>query len=244
VRSDGVVAVDLILTGWLGFHTSTERGLVLLIRASLDGWAKPPQQERVRFVHRCRLGGRAYWAHDAADDAITLLNPAQRLQASISGDLLSVSGAGISGTTIVAGAPGTNNSTGTAYMYTMPTNGWASTSTPAAELTASDGAADDDFGRGVGISGTTIIASAIGHNVFGTVYVYQMGGNAWASSSTPTAEIDGNGTISEIDFGLPTPSPGPRLSLDCSNQVGTARSRSSQSPSTAPGPTPRLQPRH
>jgi trimeric autotransporter adhesin len=129
---------------------------------------------------------------------------------------------GISGTTIVAGAPGTNSSTGTAYVYTMPTNGWASTSTPAAELTASDGAADDDFGRGVGISGTTIIASAIGHNVFGTVYVYQMGGNAWASSSTPTAEIDGNSTISEIDFGLSTAISGSTIVVGLQNGAGLA----------------------
>jgi hypothetical protein len=109
---------------------------------------------------------------------------------------------GISGTTIVAGAPGANSSTGTAYVYTMPTNGWVSTSTPTAELTTSDGASGDEFGGVVGISGTTIIANAIGHNVLGAVFVYQSGGNAWTTTSAPTAEIDGSG--SEFDFGLST----------------------------------------
>jgi trimeric autotransporter adhesin len=107
---------------------------------------------------------------------------------------------GISGTTIVAGATGTNSSTGTAYVYTMPTDGWASTSTPTAELTASDGATGDALGGVVGISGTTIIASSYAHDSYnGAVYVYQMSGNAWATTSTPTAEIDGTG--SEL-FGL------------------------------------------
>jgi hypothetical protein len=74
----------------------------------------------------------------------------------------------VSGSTIVAGAPfheaGINAEQGAAYVFTMPAAGWAN-APQAAELTASDGVAEDGLGSAVGVSGNTIVAGAPGHKV-------------------------------------------------------------------------------
>ena len=46
-------------------------------------------------------------------------------------------------------------------MFVKPAGGWAS-ATETAKLTASDGAAGDDLGQSVAISGDTIVAGAFG----------------------------------------------------------------------------------
>jgi hypothetical protein len=71
----------------------------------------------------------------------------------------------ISGTTIVAGAIGRNGAQGTVYVYTMPASGGWADATQTAELTASDGAASDQLGNSVAISGTTIVAGSLFHGV-------------------------------------------------------------------------------
>jgi predicted Fe-Mo cluster-binding NifX family protein len=59
------------------------------------------------------------------------------------------------GSTIVAGAPfatiGATSLQGAAYVYTEPASGWATTATPAAELTASNGATHDLFGLRIAV---------------------------------------------------------------------------------------------
>ena len=69
----------------------------------------------------------------------------------------------ISGNTVVVGAPhatvGGNSDQGAAYVFTEPGSGWANM-TQTAKLTASDGAADDDFGYSVSISGNTVVVGA------------------------------------------------------------------------------------
>jgi hypothetical protein len=52
----------------------------------------------------------------------------------------------ISGDTIVAGAWGDDSQRGSAYVFVKPPGGWKTTSTYAAKLIASDGAANDYFG--------------------------------------------------------------------------------------------------
>jgi hypothetical protein len=88
---------------------------------------------------------------------------------------------GINGNAVVGGAPftlvGANQFQGAAYVYIKPSTGWKSTSTPNAELTATDGAANDWLSYSVGISNGTIIAGApdatIGSNQGqGAVYVF------------------------------------------------------------------------
>ena len=69
----------------------------------------------------------------------------------------------ISGNTVVVGAcnatVGANGGQGAAYVFTEPGSGWTNM-TQTAKLTASDGAADDDFGDSVSISGNTVVVGA------------------------------------------------------------------------------------
>ena len=69
----------------------------------------------------------------------------------------------ISGNTIVVGAEnatvGGNSAEGAAYVFTEPGTGWANMN-ETAKLTASDGAAGDDFGISVAISGRTVVVGS------------------------------------------------------------------------------------
>jgi len=103
---------------------------------------------------------------------------------------------GVSGSTIVAGAPhhqvGSNNTQGAVYVFSEPASGWAN-GTQTAELTASDGAAYDQLGWSVGVSGSTVVAGAnehwVGGNGYqGAVYVFSEPASGWADS-TETAEL-------------------------------------------------------
>jgi hypothetical protein len=67
--------------------------------------------------------------------------------------------ASISGNVVVIGAPsatvGANQLQGAAYVFVKPPSGWKNTSS-ANELTASDGAANDNFSLSLSVSGPTI----------------------------------------------------------------------------------------
>ena len=70
----------------------------------------------------------------------------------------------VDGDTVVVGAPRDDDGKGSAYVFTKPATGWTTTST-AAKLTASDGAASggtagDGFGRSVAVDGDTVVVSA------------------------------------------------------------------------------------
>jgi hypothetical protein len=97
----------------------------------------------------------------------------------------------VSGGTVVAGAPGAavgpNSGQGAVYVFTEPGTGWAD-ETQAAKLTASGGAASDDLGRSVAVSGGTVVAgapgAAVGSNTFqGVVYVFTQPGTGWADET-------------------------------------------------------------
>jgi hypothetical protein len=102
----------------------------------------------------------------------------------------------ISGSTIVVGAPGATvgaaATQGDVLVFTEPSSGWASTST-AAVLTASDGAAHDSLGFSVAIDGTTIVAGAPEHNGVGAAYVFTEPSNGTWTSATQTAELTPTG---------------------------------------------------
>jgi hypothetical protein len=114
-----------------------------------------------------------------------------------SNDLLGTSVA-VSGNTVVAGAynhqVGSNPTQGAAYVFVMPTTGpWVST-TQTAELTASDGQADDELGFSVAISGTTIVAGAVSRTIGGdddrgAAYAYTQPAGGWATTSAFAAEL-------------------------------------------------------
>ncbi len=77
----------------------------------------------------------------------------------------------IDGNTAVVGIPGSNNKTGAAYVFTRSADnsGWEQT----AKLTASGGAADDEFGISVAVDGDTVVIGAPGTTSdTGAAYVF------------------------------------------------------------------------
>jgi hypothetical protein len=117
----------------------------------------------------------------------------------------------VSGNTIVAGAPahgvGANTAQGAAYVFTMPSSGWAN-ATQSAELIASDGGATDELGHAVAVSGNTIVAGAARHAVVpskrqGAAYVFTMPASGWANA-TQSAELSASdaGTADGLGFAV------------------------------------------
>jgi uncharacterized repeat protein (TIGR03803 family) len=100
----------------------------------------------------------------------------------------------VSGSTVVAGAPGKNSSTGAAYVFVRSGTTW----TQQAELTASDGAPQDAFGTSVASSGSTAVAGALGGNTVGAAYVFMRSGTTWTQQDELTAS---DGTSGDA-FGL------------------------------------------
>ena len=87
---------------------------------------------------------------------------------------------------------GGNSQQGAAYVFTEPASGWASM-TQTAKLTASDGAAGDQFGCAVSISGNTVVVGADNATVGadsqqGAAYVFTEPVSGW-SSMTQTAKL-------------------------------------------------------
>jgi hypothetical protein len=106
----------------------------------------------------------------------------------VSGDDFGLSVA-ISGSTAVVGAPGLgfSSNTGAAYVFvpkvTFPF-GWSQQ----AKLTASDGAAGDNFGTSVAISGSTAVVGASGKSSStGAAYVFVRSGTTWSQQAKLTA---------------------------------------------------------
>ncbi len=119
----------------------------------------------------------------------------------------------ISGSTIVAGARyGTvkgNLRQGALYVFSKPSSGPWVNATQTAELTASDGAAEDYLGASVAMSGSTIVAGAPDHEVSGQIYqgaVYVFaepaGGYADGTTATQTAELTVSGAGKEDFVGV------------------------------------------
>ena len=78
---------------------------------------------------------------------------------------------------------------GAAYVFTKPATGWADM-TQTARLTASDAAANDEFGASVAVHGDTIVVGAPERGVGGdgSAYIFTKPGDAWTDSEE-TAEL-------------------------------------------------------
>jgi hypothetical protein len=106
------------------------------------------------------------------------------------GDIYAFSVA-ISGSTAVVGAKyhkvGSNSEQGAAYVYVQNGTTW----TQQAELTASDGAAHDQFGTSVAINGGTIVVGAANTAQGGAAYVFVQSGTTWSQQAelTPSDEV-------------------------------------------------------
>jgi len=83
----------------------------------------------------------------------------------------------VSGGTAVIGAAGQNNSQGAAYAYVRNASGAWSLQ---AELMAPDGAANDEFGYSVSVSGNTAVVGAYGRNNGGAAYVFACSAGGWS----------------------------------------------------------------
>ncbi len=90
---------------------------------------------------------------------------------------------GISGDTAIVGASGDESRTGAAYVFTGSGGSW----TQQAKLTASDAAADDEFGYSVGISGDYAIVGGRGNDdagsASGSAYVFNRSDTAWSQQA-------------------------------------------------------------
>jgi hypothetical protein len=98
------------------------------------------------------------------------------------------------GTTAFLGDSAVNGYTGAVDVFHVAGEAlWLSSSTPAATLTNGAGATEDYFGDLLAVSadGKTVVAEASGaRQKRGAAYVFRASGeDAWASTSTPTAEL-------------------------------------------------------
>lgn len=104
----------------------------------------------------------------------------------------------IEGNTIVVGAcpqSGVCNGPGKVYVYLKPKSGWTTTSTFKAELTASDGMANDGLSNELALSadGNTVVAGAAGATINGNAgqgaaYVFVKPAAGW-KTATETAKL-------------------------------------------------------
>jgi FG-GAP repeat/Bacterial Ig-like domain (group 1)/Right handed beta helix region len=94
----------------------------------------------------------------------------------------------VSGDTAVVGAPQDDSLRGSAYVFTRTGSTW----TAQAKLTAADGAAFDNFGGSVAVSGDTAVVGAhndkLGANFGqGSAYVFTRTGSTWTAQAKLTA---------------------------------------------------------
>jgi sugar lactone lactonase YvrE len=101
----------------------------------------------------------------------------------------------VSGNTAVIGATANTSYQGAAYVFVSNAGAW----TQQQELTASDGAASDQFGYSVSVSGDTAVIGAVGNSNFqGAAYVFVRNSGVW-DQQQELAASDGSGGV---DFGL------------------------------------------
>jgi len=103
----------------------------------------------------------------------------QKLATGIDNDLFGIS-VSISGNIAVVGAYRDSTNIGAAYVYQFDGSSWVEQQ----KLTASDGSADDYFGRSVAVEGNTVFVGVPYANVqpsgnLGSVYVFQFDGSNW-----------------------------------------------------------------
>jgi FG-GAP repeat len=102
----------------------------------------------------------------------------------------------ISGDTVAVGVDrhkvGANDNEGAAFVFVKPPTGWHDAS-QTTNLSVSDGAADDQFGRSIAIGGDTVVVGAPGHRVglahTGAAYVFEKPFGGWPARTTQTAEL-------------------------------------------------------
>jgi hypothetical protein len=111
----------------------------------------------------------------------------------VSGDFFGYSVA-ISGTTVIASAPGYAKNAGRVYVFTGTAEGWKQV----AELKGTDTASSDYLGDSVAVSGATVLVGADGHRKnAGRAYVFAETANGWKQAG----EWRGSDTVAGDGFG-------------------------------------------
>jgi len=109
----------------------------------------------------------------------------------------------ISGNTAVVGAYGNNANTGKTYVYEY--NETSKTYTLSAQLSASDAAVGDQFGKSVAIDGDTIVVGAYTDDdtgiSSGSAYVFEKPLSGW-TTSTETAKLTASDATTKDYFGF------------------------------------------
>ena len=148
-------------------------------------------------AHRDDGSGSAYVFIKPADGWTTTTSFTAKLTASdgAGGDRFGVSVA-VDGDTVVAGASGDDDNgsnSGSGYVFTKPADGWTTTSSFAAKLTASDGAAEDHFGWVVAVDEDTAVVGAYGDDdngdESGSAYVFTKPTDGWTTTSSFAAKL-------------------------------------------------------
>jgi hypothetical protein len=171
-------ASDGVSGDMLGFSVAVSGHTV--VAGADDEFDSPRQNPGAAYVF---VEPQAGWSSETQTAKLTASDGAP-------GDFLGNTVA-IHGNTVIAGAPFAtvkgNSEQGAAYAFLKPTSGWAN-ETQTAKLSASDGAGNDVFATGLGMSGDTVAFGAPGaavhrHAGQGAVYVFS------ASSSLQTATV-------------------------------------------------------
>ena len=113
----------------------------------------------------------------------------------------------ISENTIFVGAHdakvGGNAGQGAVFVFEEPAAGWATTSTFAARLTASDAHADAEFGSGLAVLGETVVVGAPALAGSGSAaYVFVRPPSGWATTAAFDAKLTGPDAPQVDGFGL------------------------------------------
>jgi FG-GAP repeat len=195
----GSVAIsgDTVVTGAYG-HNNFMGAAYLFVKPS-KGWKNTTQRAEFKSTKANQIFGfsvatdgatavvGAVGANEGVGAAFLYVKPTNgwkntskftaKLTASSSSGVSGLSqGISISGKTIVLGAPettiGSNSGQGAVLVYHEPTTGWKTTPRFAAELTASDGAANDNLGASAAVSGATVIGGATKSGPPGEAYVF------------------------------------------------------------------------
>lgn len=195
----GSVAIsgDTVLTGAYGHNNF--RGAAFVFVMPRTGWKDMTQTAEFSSPRANQIYGfsvavqgdtalvGAVGAHQGVGAAYLYVKPlggwkstatfTARLSAPIASGVSGLSqGISISGKTIALGAPGTtvglNQGQGAVLVYVKPDAGWQTTNKFAAELTASDGAANDNLGVSAAVRAGHIVGGATKSGPPGEAYVF------------------------------------------------------------------------
>jgi hypothetical protein len=118
----------------------------------------------------------------------------------------------VEGDTLVVGAPGDDDlgsASGSAYVFVRSGGVWGQQQ----KLTAGDGAAGDQFGNSVAISGDTVVVGAYGESSFrGAAYVFVRDVTVWSQQKKLTAD---DGAVNDM-FGDPVAISGDTVAVGAS----------------------------